>query len=92
MFLTEKIMGNYSGLYQGLSGYYMVFMNYIAALMLTRKISGCDMKTRPSKVKDLIWKIFPHQPLYHTVTKKPERVICGTKVTDGPETPESPQW
>ena len=25
--LTEKVMRNYSGFYQGLSGYYLVFMN-----------------------------------------------------------------
>ena len=52
-------MRNYSGFYQGLSGYYMVFMNYVALLMLTRKtillqfLIDCDMKTRPSKVKIL---------------------------------------
>ena len=27
LLLTEKIMRNYSGFYQDLSGYYMVFMN-----------------------------------------------------------------
>ena len=31
-------MRNYSGFYQDLSGYYMVFLNYIAALSLTGKI------------------------------------------------------
>ena len=56
---TEKVMRNYSGFYQGLIGYYMVFKNYIAALTLSRKIilplflSGCGVKMRPSKAKVL---------------------------------------
>ena len=38
LLLTEKIMRNYSGFYQDLSGYFIVFMNYVAALILTRKV------------------------------------------------------
>ena len=49
-----------SEFYQGLTGYVIVFMNYIAALTLTTKIillqfsSDCGIKTRPSKAKVLI--------------------------------------
>ena len=37
LLLLEK-KREYSGFYQGLSGYYKAFMNYVAALMFTRKI------------------------------------------------------
>ena len=50
-------MPNHSGFYQGFSGYYMVFMNYIAALTLTRKIILLqflsDYGMRASKAKVL---------------------------------------
>ena len=48
----------------------MVFMNYIAALKLTRKIilvqflSDCGVKIRPCKTKVLIWKF---SPIIHTI-------------------------
>ena len=67
----------------------MVFMNYIAALTLTRKItslqflSDCGVKTRSSRAKDLRWKIFP---ITHFIMYYNEKVI------EGPETPEGPQW
>ena len=38
LLLLEKKTCDYSGFYQGLSGYYMAFMNCIPALMFTRKI------------------------------------------------------
>ena len=71
-------------------------MNYIAALTLTRKIillqflSDCGVKTRPSKAKVLMRKIFPisHSIIYYN--QKAEKSFCGTKVTEGPETPEGP--
>ena len=60
LLLTEKIMRNYSGFYQDLSGYFTVFMNYVAALILTRKVilfqfvSDYAKKTRLFKTKVLI--------------------------------------
>ena len=60
LLLTEKIVRNYSGFYQGLSDYYMVFINYIVLLKLTKKIillqylSECGVKTRSSKAKILV--------------------------------------
>ena len=91
-------MPNYSGFYQGLNGYYMVFMNYIAALMLTKNnillqfLSDCGVKTSPSKAKSSYMKNFSPSPtLSYTITKKPKRIFCGAKIIEGPETPESPQ-
>ena len=60
LLLTEKIMRNYSGFYQDLSGYFIVFMNYVAALILTRKVilfqfvSDYAKKARLFKTKVLI--------------------------------------
>ena len=96
LLLTEKIMLNYSGFYQGLSGYYMVFMNYIAALTLTRKtilfqfLSDCGVKGRPSKAKVLYENFSPSPTLSYTITKKPKNKICA-KIIEGPKTPEGPQ-
>ena len=59
-YLEKQLCVNYSGFYQGPSGYYMVLMNYFAALMLTRKFimfhccGDCGVKTRSSKAKVLI--------------------------------------
>ena len=84
LLLTEKIMCDFSGFYQGLSGCYMIFMNYIAALTLTKKItllqffSDCAVKTRPSKAKVLIRKFFPitHSIIYYNLKAKKSFLRC----------------
>ena len=76
----------------------MVFMNYIAALKLTRKIillqflSDCGVKTRPSKNKVLISKFSPSPTLSYTITKKTKNVFYDAKVFEGPKPPEGSQW
>ena len=82
LLLTEKIMRNYSGFYQDLSGYYMVFMNYIAiTLTLTRKIillqfvSGCDVKTRLSRPRFSSEKFFPNTHSFRHYNQKTKRRV-----------------
>ena len=77
----------------------MVFMNCIAALTLTKKIiflqvlSDGSVKTRPSKDKILIWKLFPSLTLSYTIAIKQKRVFLPQKKSlEGPETPEGPKW
>ena len=78
MLLTKKFICNYSDFYQDLSGYYIVFMNYIAALTLT--------------TPQFLSENFSISPtLLYTITKKPKIVFCGTNAIEGSETPESPQ-
>ena len=88
-------MRNYSGFYQGLSGYYMVFMNYIVALrgkiILLQFLSDCGVKTRSSRVKLLHENFYPSPTLSYTITKKSKRGFCGAKVIGDPETPEGPE-
>ena len=63
----------------------MVFMNYTAALKLTRKIillqflSDCGVKTRPSQNKVLISKFSPSPTLSYNITKKTKKVFYGAK-------------
>ena len=89
LLLTEKIMRNYSGFYQDLSGYYMVFMNYIAiTLTLPRKIiflqfvSDCDVKTRLSRPNFSSEKFSPstHSVIYYNQKAK-RRVFFEAAVT-----------
>ena len=60
LLLTKKFICNYSDFYQDLSGHYTVFMNYIAALTLTRKIillqfsRDCGLTKRLSNATVLI--------------------------------------
>ena len=68
-------MLNYLGFYQGLSSYYMVFMNCIAALTLSRTIvllqflSDCGVKTSENFSYE---KFSPSLTLSDTITKKPK--------------------
>ena len=89
-------MPNHSGFYQGFSGYYMVFMNYIAALTLTRKIILLqflsDYGMRASKAKVLKWKYFS---ITHSITycdQKVKKNFCGAKVIEDLENPKGFQW
>ena len=71
-------MRNYSGFYQGVSGSYKVFMNYIAGLKFMKKIiflqflSDCNVKTRSVKTKVLKLIIIPitHSIIYHNQKAK----------------------
>ena len=88
-------MRNYSGFYQGLSGYYIVFMNNIPGLTLSIKIillqllSACGVKT----FENFSYENFsPSLTLPYAITKKPKKEnICGTKAIEGIETHERPQ-
>ena len=72
-------MRNYSGFYQDLSGYYMVFMNYIPSSTLTTKIiflqvlNDCGVKTR--------WNIYVSSSptLTYTITKKLKKFFGAQK-------------
>ena len=70
-------MRNYSGFYQGHSGYYMVFMNYIAALTLARKnyfastLSDCHENEVFQDQSSSIKVFSPSPTLSYTITKKP---------------------
>ena len=73
MLLVKENIRNYSGFCKDLSGYYIIFMNYIAALTLTKKIlllqflSECSIEARPSKNKIFKWKSIPstYPFIYH---------------------------
>ena len=73
MLLAKENIRNYSGFCKDLSGYYIIFMNYIAALTLTKKIlllqflSECSIEARPSKNKIFKWKSIPstYPFIYH---------------------------
>ena len=54
-------MHNYAEFYHSLSGYYVVYLKYIAALTFSKKI----LLLKFSKDRKLKTKIYLHQPLYH---------------------------
>ena len=72
----EKHMHKYVRFYYSLSGYYMAYINYIAALTFLRKIlqlsylNDCKMKTRPYKTIIFISKFIPiiYSIIYHHQT------------------------
>ena len=76
----------------------MAFMNYIVALMYEKNSLHSIFKWL------VVWKrgllkpkysfenLFPSPTLSYTITKKPKRVFCSTKVIQVPEAPESLHW
>ena len=76
LLLTEKIILKYTRFYHDLSGYYMVFIIYIAALTLMRKnlcVSFQVNVTRKRglpKPKFLYENFFPSPTLSYTITYK----------------------
>ena len=83
LLLTEKIMRNYSGFYQNISGTYIVFVNYIAGLTLPRKIillqflSDCKRSLLRSKF--LYENFSPSPTLSYTITKKLKKKFAARK-------------
>ena len=85
-------------LYQGVSGYYIVFMKFIEALTLTRKLFCYNFYVTVEWKRGLPRPTFPYENFSpsptasHTITKNPNKVFCGAKVVEGTKTPEGPLW
>ena len=45
-----------------------------------------------SKLKFSYKNLFPSPSLSYAITKMQKRVLCGAKLTEGPEAPEDPYW
>ena len=85
--LLKKNMSYYSGFYQGLSGYIMVFINYIALLTLLKKkcfpsifnwltVAWQRVLPRP---KFLYEDFFPSRTLPYAITKKSKKKFLKRK-------------
>ena len=94
LLLTEKIILKYTRFYHDLSGYYMVFIIYIAALTLMRKNFCFSFQVNVTrkrglpKPKFLYENFSPSLTLSCAVTKNLKRVFAGAKLIEGPKTPE----
>ena len=90
LLLTEKIILKYTRFYHDLSGYYMVFIIYIAALTLMRKNFCFSFQVNVTrkrglrKSKFLYENFSPSPTLPYTITLKPKIVFRGAKVTEDP--------
>ena len=76
MFLfTEKNMPNYLGFYKGLTGCYIVFMNYIAALTFKRKLLSLsdwqhEVENEAFKDQNSYLENYPYHPFYQILSPK----------------------
>ena len=81
LFTEKQSMCIYSGFYQGLSGYYKVFKNYIASLTFTKKFILASIfkwlqdKNEVFENQNFYMKCYPHHPFCRVLSSKSQKKV-----------------